>query len=159
MQISISKQGDELKKHWSEIRKLWGVANDTNKGKITKNQQDIAFLASKRNELEASIKKLQAMIEKESKTLQNMSANYFGLSADIEALNEASRNYRNALSKVQASLNQQGRQLQNNSEAIKSVDGFRRQINQKLLLLEQRAVSEVGLGLSQEVAEPLAEQP
>ena len=159
MQISISKQGDELKKHWSEIRKLWGVANDTNKGKITKNQQDIAFLASKRNELEASITKLQGMIEKESKTLQNMSANYFGLSADIEALNEASRNYRNALSKVQASLNQQGRQLQNNSEAIKSVDGFRRQINQKLLVLEQRAVSEVGLGLSQEVAEPLAEQP
>ena len=159
MQVSISKQGDELKKHWNEIRKLWGVANDKNKGKIDKNRKDIAFLASKRNELEASITELQAMIEKEGKTLQNVSENYFGLSADIEALNEALRNHRNALNKVQTSLTQQGRQLQNNSEAIKSVDGFRRQINQKLLVLEQRAVSEVGSGVSQEAAEPLAEQP
>lgn len=159
MQVSISKQGDELKKHWSEIRKLWGVANDKNKGKIDKNKKDIAFLASKRNELEASIKKLQTLLEKESTTLQNLSENYFGLSADIEALNEASRNYRNALSKVQASLNQQGRQLQNNSEAIKSVDGFRRQINQKLLVLEQRAATPVNAEVNSEVVQEVIQPP
>ena len=33
LQLNISKQGDELKKHWSEIRKLWGVTNDINKKK------------------------------------------------------------------------------------------------------------------------------
>ena len=43
MQINIGKHSDQLKKHWSEIRKLWGVANDKNKGKIATNTKDIAF--------------------------------------------------------------------------------------------------------------------
>ena len=42
MQINISKQSDQLKKHWSEIRKLWGIANDKNKGKIASNAKDFA---------------------------------------------------------------------------------------------------------------------
>ena len=47
MQINISKQSDQLKKHWSEIRKLWGIANDKNKGKIASNAKDIAFFSRK----------------------------------------------------------------------------------------------------------------
>lgn len=134
MQISISKQGDELKKHWSEIRKLWGVANDKNKGSIEKNSSDIAFLAAKRLEMETEA-------DKDRVKVQGVTENYLGLIADLESLNNALKQYKNALNKAQTSLNQQQLQLQNNSEAIKSVDGFRRQINQKLLKLEQRVAS------------------
>ena len=43
MQVNISNHSEQLKKHWSEIRKLWGIANDKNKGKIASNAKDIAL--------------------------------------------------------------------------------------------------------------------
>lgn len=135
MQVSISKQGEELKKHWSEIKKLWGVANDKNKGKIEKNIQDIKFLANKRLELETKA-------SKDRDKVQGITENYLGLTADLEALNISLTEQKTALNKLQLTLNQQQRQVQNNNEAIMSIDGFRRQTNQKLLKLEQRAISE-----------------
>jgi len=138
MQINISKQSEELKKHWSEIRKLWGVANDKNKSKIDKNAKDIVFLANKRNEFEASLKKLRAAMEEDKKDLQTVGENYFGLSADMDQVNESLDNYLVALNRVQASLKKQQAQLQNNIEAIKSIDAFRRQVNQKLLDVERQ---------------------
>ena len=83
MQISISKQGDELKKHWSEIKKLW-VANDKNKNKIEKNTQDIKFLASKRAEFET-------LANEDRNKVQGITENYLGLSADLEALTVSKR--------------------------------------------------------------------
>ena len=137
MQVSISKQGDELKKHWSEIKKLWGVANDTNKGKIAGNAKDIAFLASKRVELETSITGLQAEIEKGAGAIADASGNYLELSAEIDTLRQSIGNYVSALEKVKASQARLQRQVNTNAEAIKAIDGFRRQINQKILKLEQ----------------------
>ena len=136
MQVSISKQGDELKKHWDEIKKLWGVANDRNKGKIEKNAQDIKFLASKRLEFETAASKDRDAVEE-------ITGNYLGLSADLEALNVSLAEHKTTLSKLQLNLSQQQQQVQNNNEAILSIDGFRRQTNQKLLKLEQRNASQV----------------
>ena len=137
MQVSISKQGDELKKHWSEIKKLWGVANDTNKGKIANNSKDIAFLANRRVELEASITGLQTELEKSEGALADVSGNYLELSAEIDTLRQSIANYTSALEKAQASQARLQRQVNSNAEAIKSIDGFRRQTNQKILKLEQ----------------------
>ena len=135
MQVSISKQGDELKKHWSEIKKLWGVANDKNKGKIEKNIQDIKFLASKRLELET-------LANKDRVKVQGITENYLGLSADLEALTVSLSEQKTALNKLKLQLNQQQQQIQNNNEAVMSIDGFRRQTNQKILKLEQRTASQ-----------------
>lgn len=135
MQVSISKQGDELKKHWSEIKKLWGVANDKNKGKIEKNIQDIKFLASKRLELETAANKDRVKV-------LGISENYLGLSADLEALTVSLSEQKTALNKLKLQLNQQQQQIQNNNEAVMSIDAFRRQTNQKILKLEQRAASQ-----------------
>ena len=135
MQVSISKQGDELKKHWSEIKKLWGVANDKNKGKIEKNIQDIKFLASKRLELET-------LANKDRVKVQGITENYLGLSADLEALTASLSEQKTAFNKLKLQLNQQQQQIQNNNEAVMSIDGFRRQTNQKILKLEQRAASQ-----------------
>jgi chromosome segregation ATPase len=132
MQLNISKQADELKKHWSEIRKLWGVTNDINKGKIEKNKKDISFLASKRSDLEARI-------TKDSKSLSTLSANYLDVSADVDAVNETLSNQADGLNRLQASLQRMDRELQNNIEAVKSMEAFRRQINQKIYDLEQQS--------------------
>ena len=143
MQVNISKQGDQLKKHWSEIRKLWGVTNDINKGKIEKNQKDISFLASKRNALEQSV-------AKDSKKIGALSANYLGLSADVDVANESMRNQSDGLNRLKTSLAILDRDIKNNAEGIESMEAFRRQINQKVYALEQRsAVSSIHQGTSQ----------
>lgn len=134
MQVNISKQGDELKKHWSEIRKLWGVANDINKGKIEKNQKDISFLASKRTTLEESVKK-------DSKKLATLSANYLGVAADIEAVAESMRNQSDGLNRINSSVALINQRIKNNAEGIESMEAFRRQINQKIYALEQRSAT------------------
>ncbi|MBT5387773.1 MAG: hypothetical protein HN817_07545 [Porticoccaceae bacterium] len=131
MQLNISKQGEELKKHWSEIKKLWGVTNDINKGKIAANKKDISFLASKRNEL-------TELVDKESKSLKALSGNYLGLSAEVDAINETNRGQADGLNRLNTSLATMARDLKNNADAIQSIDAFRRQINQKIYDLEQR---------------------
>jgi chromosome segregation ATPase len=162
MQVSIGKHGEQLKKHWSEIRKLWGVSNDRNKASIDKNKKDLAFLASKRIELQASIKELRGSIDKDRKKMETVGENYFGLSADIDKVNESLDNYLVALNKLRDSLQNQQKQLQSNAEAIKSIDAFRRQINKKVLNLEQqiaeKAIQKQAPAIEQQVIEkPLTE--
>ena len=142
MQLNISKQGDELKKHWSEIRKLWGVTNDINKGKIEKNKKDISFLVSKRSELETKV-------IKDGKSLSALSANYLGVSADVDAVNESLNNQTDGLNRLKASVLRIDSDLQNNVEAVKSMEAFRRQINQKIYDLEQQSASANLTGSSQ----------
>ena len=134
MQVNIAKQGEELKKHWSEIRKLWGVTNDINKGKIEKNKKDISFLASKRNSLEDAV-------AKDGKKLATLSANYLGMAADVEAVAESMRNHSDGLNRVNNSLGLINQRIKNNAEGIESMEAFRRQINQKIYALEQRSVA------------------
>jgi uncharacterized coiled-coil protein SlyX len=138
LQLKLSKQGDELEKHWSEIKKLWGVTNDINKGKIAENKKDIAFLASKRTAIEKSVADLSARVDKENRSLTNLSGNYLAISADIDAVNANMRKLTDKLNGLQGSLTNIDRQLKANAEAIESMDAFRRQTNQKMLDLERR---------------------
>lgn len=139
MQLKINTQADELKKHWSEIRKLWGVTNDINKGKIDTNKKDIAFLASKRTAVEKSIADLSARVDKENRSLTNLSGNYLAISADIDAVNASMRKLSDKVAALQSSLTGIDRQLKANAEAIESMDAFRRQTNQKIYDLEKRS--------------------
>ena len=130
-------------KHWSEIRKLWGVTNDINKTKIETNKKDIAFLASKRTAIEKSIAELSARVDKENRSLTNLSGNYLAISADIDAVNASLRKLSDKVSSLQSSLTNIDRQLKANAEGIESMDAFRRQTNQKIYALEKRSSASV----------------
>ena len=130
LQIKISRQGDDLAKHWSEIKKLWGVTNDINKGKIDKNRADVAFLSSQ-------LIPLQAAVKKDNKIIDSLGESYFGFSADLDAANEHLRTYADGLNSIQKSLATTEAQIKNNAEAVESMEAFRRQINQKIYALEQ----------------------
>ena len=64
--------------------------------------------------------------------------NFFGLSADMDGLTESLDDYLVAVQKVQAGLEQQDKRVQANLEAVKSMDAFRRQMNQKVLEIEKK---------------------
>jgi chromosome segregation ATPase len=138
MQVNIGKHSEQLKKHWSEIRKLWGVAGDKNKGNISKNTKDISFLASKRNDLETAIKKLRSQVDKDRLVAEGVGENFFGLSADMDKLSQSLDDYFLAVQNVKATIVRQEKQIQSNLEAVKSVDAFRRQVNQKIIDLENQ---------------------
>ena len=141
MQINISKHKDELKKHWSEIRKLWGVANDTNKTKIANNKKDISFLANKRIALQDSIKELEKKIAKESSSISDVSINYLALTAELDKANQKQRDTIDQLNRPRAALAKTDREMTNNADAIEAMDSFRRSMTQKIYELEQRPVS------------------
>ena len=138
LQLKISKQGDSLERHWAQIKKLWGVTNDINKGKIETNKKDIAFLANKRTAIEKSIADLSTRVDKENRSLTNLSGNYLAITADIDGINTAARNQSDKLASLQSALTKIDRQLKSNAEAIESMDAFRRQTNQKIYNLENK---------------------
>lgn len=150
LQLKISKQAEELDKHWSEIKKLWGVTNDINKNKIETNKKDIAFLSGKRAALEKQVADISVRVDKDARSLTNLSGNYLAISADIDAINTESRKLTDKVSGVQSGLTNIDRQIKSQAEAIASMDAFRRQINQKIYDLESK------LGIS---GSPLANKP
>ena len=141
MQVKLSRHQEELQKHWSEIKKLWGVSNDINKGKISKNQTDIVFLAQKRVSVEQSVADLDAGLVLEKKRIGAVSSNYLEMSGDVADLFVKFRALQDSRSQMSKATSSIERQLKSHSEAIESMDGFRRQTNQKLYKLEQRSGS------------------
>ena len=141
MQINISKHKDELKKHWSEIRKLWGVANYTNKTKIANNKKDISFLANKRIALQDSIKALEKRIAKESSSISDVSINDFALTEEFDKANQNQRETIDQLKRLRAALAKTDREMKNNADAIEAMDSLRRSMTHKIYELEQRLVS------------------
>ena len=111
LQLKISKQGESLERHWAEIKKLWGVTNDINKGKIDTNKKDIAFLATKRTVIEKSISDLSARVDKQNRSLTNLSGNYLAISADIDGINTAARNLSDKIASLQSALTSIDQQL------------------------------------------------
>ena len=77
------------------------------------------------------------MIAKESKSLKALSASYLAINADMEAINNSLQGQADELDLLQTSIKQIDRDIKNNMEAVKSMEAFRRQINQKIYQLEQ----------------------
>tara|TARA_A100001011_G_scaffold258587_1_gene266921 strand:+ start:61 stop:861 length:801 start_codon:yes stop_codon:yes gene_type:complete len=142
LQLKISNQQDELQKHWSEIKKLWGVANDRNKNRIAKNQTDITFLATKRVDNEKFADQLDEKIASHIKQLEVVSAKYLETSADLTSIFNQLRAMKDDQRKKMERVGLVELQLENHQEAIESMDGFRRNVNQKIYDLEQRKPKE-----------------
>ena len=60
----------------------------------------------------------------------------------MDKLSESLNDYFLAVQKLETSLKQQDKKIQSNNEAVKSIDAFRRQVNQKLLNLEKKIVKQ-----------------
>ncbi|MAH73412.1 MAG: hypothetical protein CBC09_05265 [Cellvibrionales bacterium TMED49] len=144
LQLKISDQQDELQKHWSEIKKLWGVANDRNKNTIAKNQTDITFLATRRVANEEFAGQLEEKLRVHTKRLEVVSAKYLEISADLTSVFNQIRVFKDDQNKEMELIKLVELQLKNHQEAIESMDGFRRNINQKIYQLEQQKLKETG---------------
>lgn len=95
-------------------------------------------------------------MDKENRSLTNLSGNYLAISADIDAVDGRVRELSDKLVSLQSSLSKIDRQLKANAEGIESMDAFRRQTNQKIYALEKRSSGPVAAPLTNAVT-PLSQ--
>ncbi len=154
--MKISKQEETLATHWGEIKKLWGVANDRNKQAIKalqlsdsetkkgieKTQQTLVSLQADLNGLQKSLKTLQANMKTlrtdvkkvgsaslvASAQTDDFHRQLIGLEAQLKAVDSETTSLQKLIEKNRQS---QGQRLAEFEQAIKSMDAFRRQTNEK----------------------------
>lgn len=145
---------DKLEWADSEIRKLWGVSYDTNRKKITANEDSInnltrklgqvekdaasarAAAASTRRELQASIDALKGDLVKAREaltTLESSAGDLSTLRENIERVAQQMPGLRDLASRVKT-----------NEEAIAAIDSYRRNINRDILQLKEQLSSGTG---------------
>lgn len=145
LQLKIKEQQDELTKHWTEIKKLWGISYDRNKKQIEGNKKlatDNAAKLNKMTGLAATVKSVSEQVALDSKKIADISGNSLAVNLELEELQERLQISADKLNTVEQSLKSwQGTvnaRLQRNEEAVESIDTYRRQINQELLQLRKQ---------------------
>lgn len=145
LQLKIREQGEELDKHWVEIKKLWGISYDRNRKQIeanTKAASGNAARLAKMENLATTVSEVKKQLELDSKKIADISSNALVVSADMEDIQQRLRNVVDKLSALDRAFNQWrsgvDSRLKKNEEALDSIDAYRRQINQELLQLRQK---------------------
>jgi len=145
--IKLSKQEEILTKHWSEIRKLWGVANDRNKKAIkalqladTGAKKELKKALQAQASLQHRLKSLQHEIKKVSSASLVANAQTDDFYAQLQGLEKKLRGAGSEAASLQKLIekNRQGqsRQLAELEQAVKSMDAFRKQTNEKFSRLQ-----------------------
>ncbi|MCO1334456.1 hypothetical protein MO867_08895 [Microbulbifer sp. OS29] len=129
---SVEVLNAKAKENSAEIRKLWGVAYDTNrkniasnKTAVTANKKQVAALKTKLNGLDASVKKIAAV---ESALTELRKGN---TDSQREMSDKLARLERQ-LASVRSDLTMR---VGANEEAVESIDAYRRSVNKDLVQL------------------------
>ncbi len=147
--IKLNKQEETLATHWSEIKKLWGVTNDRNKKAIKalqlsdgetkkglkKTQQTLASLQANLSSVQTRLKTVQADVKKVSSASLVASAqtdDFHRQLASLESKLKAVDSEAASLQKlIEKNRQSQSLRLTEFEQAVKSIDAFRRQTNEK----------------------------
>jgi len=150
-----SEYVDEIqaKLEWadSEIRKLWGVSYDTNRGRIADNQKSIETLKQSLNSVKQTAdsadsrsQELRQALAQSRAQLQQLSPSLEGLGDLRETLATQDKRWQNLsekLDRVSRDLNQLeglAERVANNEEAIAAIDSYRRSVNRDLLNIKDQ---------------------
>ncbi len=145
LQLKINEQGEELKEHWAEIRKLWGISYDRNRKAIADNTKVASSNTDRLANLEklaTAVSEISKQVESDSKKIVALGGNSLAVSAEMEDIRLRLQNNADKLASVEQSLGQWrdsvGKRIAKNEEALNAIDAFRRQINQELLQLRKK---------------------
>lgn len=133
MQALLQDHAAELELHMSEIRKLWGVAYDTNRKSIQDLQNALASIEQQLGTVRTSLQTQESQV---AGRVDSLGSELLILSADVEDVLARIRDTRDALNEQERNLNQLQQARLETAEAIDSIDSFRQQFNQRLIQLE-----------------------
>lgn len=146
----VSKTLQDLKAqvetNFSEIDKLWAVAYRQNRPDIQKNVRAIAELkddlGGKINSIDASVKQMtgqyQSMLSELTALREGLLKDNEELITEIALLRGQVQDQAVAQEASKRNLNSLTRQITENQDAIKSIDQYRLQINQRLIDLQNQ---------------------
>ena len=141
LSIKLVDQQKELAKHWSEIKKLWGVSNDRNKKAITALQQADQAGTKKSVELTKKLSLLNGEQIKLTTMMGELGSDSLASVAKIDEIGVRVDQLNGSQQKMNQSVEQRRRALDNRlrsvEKAIESIDSFRRQTNQTLDSMRQ----------------------
>ncbi len=141
-----SVEAIQAKLKWadSEIRKLWGVAHDTNRKNIASNSEQIGKLSSNLANVKKEASAAQSAAANLKKSLSEVQNAVTALKTSVGTLDEQRQRLQN-LEENLDQLNDQVAQLRGlsdrvktNEEAITAIDSYRRSINRDLLAIKQQ---------------------
>lgn len=141
IQAVLKQQTEDLKLHMSEIRKLWGVAYDTNRPKIDEVAKTQASQAARINSVRDSLAKVEPLVGsfETLKSRVDTTANQsLAISAGFDEVEANIRTLTDKVSAVESSMTKQNGSIADHDEAIEAIDQYRIQINQRLLQLENQ---------------------
>tara|TARA_B100000575_G_scaffold286616_1_gene283652 strand:- start:8 stop:802 length:795 start_codon:yes stop_codon:yes gene_type:complete len=141
LQLKLNKHESDLKRHWSEIRKLWGVSNDRNKTNIASNKKDISFLANQNNQSKANLESLKTNLELTKNRVTDNKTLHGNTEKELKALDKNIMKLNDRLNQMKILQDKHERSQVEIDEAVAAIDSFRRQTIQKLYSLEQRVKS------------------
>lgn len=146
---SVTKIHEKLDWADSEIRKLWGVAHDTNRKAIATNKSDVQTVSKVANTAAADAKKANQLASSHQSTLSTLQTRtgeqqlvLTRATEEIDALEQRLRevtDQANALgSQVDELQNSLAPRVATNEEAIEAIDAFRRSANRDIQQLKDR---------------------
>jgi len=147
--VKLKDQGETLDKHWSEIKKLWGVSHDRNRKKIEAQEKTLAAQSKTVKSLQASmsarkkeITTLTGKVDKASQSMQTVVNSSLATKLEMNDLVGQSQQINdqvNSLEKSFESLKQNlNTRVADNEEAINAIDAYRLQVNRDIQLLKQQ---------------------
>ncbi len=145
----LKDQGETLDKHWSEIKKLWGVSHDRNRKKIEAQEKTLAAQNKTVKNLQASmsarkkeITTLTGKVDKASQSMETVVNSSLAAKLEMNDLVGQSQQINdqvNSLEKSFESLKQNlNTRVADNEEAINAIDAYRLQVNRDIQLLKQQ---------------------
>ena len=146
---AMSQEGQDTKKQinfWeSEIRKLWAVSNERNRKWIKENEDAVKKMNASLSEIKATMRDLNASVGRHETAFDQQQSLVDNMTSLELQMQQVVRGQRDLVDKVNAATqavsslraNLSGK-VDDNSEAIASMDAYRVAVNSRLAAIERR---------------------
>ena len=138
----MKNQEETLDKHWSEIKKLWGVSNDRNRKQIESHEKTIKGLQASMAARKKEVASLTGKLTKTGKSVDTMASASLASKLEVNDMVNRSQELVDQLNSLEKSLKTSQQDLNtrvaSNEDAINAIDAYRRQVNRDIQQIKQQ---------------------
>jgi len=142
LSVKLKNQEETLDKHWSEIKKLWGVSNDRNRKQIESHEKTIKGLQASMAARKKEVASLTGKLTKTGKSVNTMASASLASKLEVNDMVNRSQELVDQLNSLEKSLKTSQQDLNtrvaSNEDAINAIDVYRRQVNRDIQQIKQQ---------------------
>lgn len=142
LSVKLKEHQTSLDEHWSEIKKLWGVAYDRNRKSIDDQAKAVKGLQASMSARKKEIETLTGKVDKATKSVESAASSALAAKLEVNDLVSQVQDVADRLARMEQTINDSKQSLNarvaGNEEAIRAIDAYRLQINRDLQLIKQQ---------------------